>query len=405
MICLHNFKLGLRMKKLKQSLFISLIFISACTKNTSELFSNCKLPIADGRGGVAIGGFPRYSERLRSTGTVNVTFLMVDFPDSVATMSVATAYAKVSGAKQFFSDMSYSKMNYNMSAPSSSWIRMPKASTQYSFGTYQNHIAYVRDAVTAADSTVDFSNTDSLVIIQNPDTTSISSIGPSMALSAGQGVTADGKEMLNIVTSGNDINVHGYLWLNHEVTHTLGLVDLYSSSPASSSFHDSLPYTGGFSLMGLSSISAMFAPSMLAWERYVLGWIDDSQVTCVNPRKDGEATALLAPINTTGGMKALIVPVGQYKVVVIESRRRQNVDANLTKEGALVYSVDSSIQSGKGPIKVFPTGSEADPWFAQSPRSAGESVIVEGIKVEVLSSNSEGDTVKVSGDKIQIDKK
>lgn len=338
-------------------------------------------------------------------GTVKVTILMVDFPDSVASMSVATAYAKISGAKQFFTDMSYGKMTYDISQPSSSWIRMPKASTQYNFSTGQSHLAYVKDAVAAADSTVDFSTTDSLVVIQNPDTTSISAIGPSMALSKGQGVTADGKEMLNIVTSGNDINVHGYLWLNHEVTHTLGLVDLYASSPASSSFHDSLPYTGGFSLMGLSSIAAMFAPSPLAWERYVLGWIDDSQVNCVNPRKDGEATALITPINTIGGTKALIVPVGDTKVVVIESRRRQNVDANLSKEGALVYTVDSSIQSGAGPVKVFPSGSESDPWFAQSPRAAGETVTIEGIKVEVLTSTTEGDTVKVSGDKIQIDKK
>lgn len=376
----------------------------ACTKNPSELFTNCKLPIADGRGGAAIGGFPRYPERLASTGTVNVTILMVDFPDSPAAGSVATTYAKISGAKQFFTDMSYGKLNYNMSAPANVWFRMPKASTQYTFSNSQSHMNYVRDAVSAADSTVDFSNTDSLVIIQNPETTAISSIGPALPLSAGMGVTADGKEMLNIVTSGNDLSTHEYLWLNHEVTHTLGLVDLYSYSPASSSFSDLVPYTGGFSLMGVSSVSAMFAPSMLAWERWVLGWVDDSQVQCVNPRKDGEVTTLITPINDTGGMKAVIVPVGETKAVVIESRRQQGVDANLTKTGALVYTVDSSIQSGRGPVKVFPAGGASDSWFAQSPRAAGESVTVEGVKVEVVSSTSSGDTVRVSADKVQITK-
>ncbi|MBX9767791.1 MAG: hypothetical protein K2X47_11015, partial [Bdellovibrionales bacterium] len=278
---------GSLLKKISSAVMsLSFLSLTNCTKNASELFSNCKLPIADGRGGVAIGGFPRYPDRLRSTGTAKVTILMVDFSDSPATGAVATTYAKVAGAKQFFTDMSYGAFTYDMVQPANTWFRMPRPSTQYNFSTYQNHIAYVRDAVAAADSTVDFSTTDSLVIFQNPETTSISSIGPSMALSPGAGVTADGKEMLNIVTSGNDLSTHEYLWLNHEVTHTLGLVDLYASSPASSNFYDMLPYTGGFSLMGISSISAMFAPSLTAWERWVLGWVSDSQVSCVNPRKD-----------------------------------------------------------------------------------------------------------------------
>lgn len=376
----------------------------SCAKKSSELFSLCKLPIADGRGGVAIGGFPRYSSRLNSTGTVNVTVLMIDFPDSVASMSVGTAYAKISGAKQLFSDMSYTRLNYNMSQPANTWFRMPKASTQYNFGSYQSHLAYVQDAVTAADATVDFSTTDSLVIIANPDTTTISAIGPSLALNPGYGVTADGKEMLNIVTSGNDLNTAGYIWLNHEVTHTLGLVDLYALAPVSSSFSDMLPFTGGFSYMGISSLTALFAPSLTAWERWVLGWIDDSQVQCENPRSTGELTALITPLNDVGGKKAVIVPVGATKVVVVESRRQQGLDSNLSKPGALVYTVDSSIQSGYGPIKVYPAGGASDPWFAQSPRAAGESVTVNGVKVEVLSSTASGDTVRISADKIQIDK-
>ena len=60
-------------------LILSLAMSVSCTKNSGELFSNCKLPIADGRGGAAIGGFPRYSSRMNSTGTVNVNFIMVDF--------------------------------------------------------------------------------------------------------------------------------------------------------------------------------------------------------------------------------------------------------------------------------------------------------------------------------------
>jgi M6 family metalloprotease-like protein len=390
--------------KSKLVFLLGLIFLTACTKESGELFANCKLPIADGRGGAAIGGFPRYSSRLNSTGTVNVTFLMVDFSDSVAATSVASVYANVSDAKQFFTDMSYGRLTYNMVAPGASWVRMPHPTTSYNFTTGLR--AYIEDAVAAADAAgMNFATTDLVVVIQNPETTTISEIGPATLLDAGQGITVDGRELLNFVTSGNDYATHGYLWLNHESTHTLGLVDLYASSPASSSFADLVPYTGGFSLMGVSSVTAMFAPSHTAWERYVLGWIDDSQVDCVNPHSSGDHTATITPINTSGGKKAVIIPVGETRAVVVESRRATSYDTNMTKEGALVYLVDSSIQSGNGPMRVYPNAGSSDPWLASSPRAVGESVTVEGIKVEVTSSSpTGGDTIRVSVDGILVAK-
>jgi M6 family metalloprotease-like protein len=394
----------MKTKKLNFIILILSFFIFAtCTKQSSDYYSNCKLKIADGRGGAAIGGFPRYPDRLDSVGTVKVTFIFVDFSDAPAGVSVASVYSKLANAKQFYTDQSYGNFNYDMSEPANVWHRMPRPSTEYSFNS-GSHLDYVRDAVEAADDDIDFSDTDSLVIIQNPDSTDISDIGPSLPLSRGQGITADGNEMLNIVTSGNDLDEHEYLWLNHEVLHTLGLVDLYSSDPKSNDFHDLVPYTGGFSLMGVSSVNAMFAPSLTAWERYVLGWVSDSQVECVNPFKDGKVTKLITPINETGGRKAMIIRVGETKAVVIESRRAQDYDSNLSKEGALVYTVDSSVQSGKGPLRVYPAGDKNDSWFANSPRAAGESVSVEGLKIKVISSTADGDEVQVSAEKIQIDR-
>ncbi len=50
-----------------------------------------------------------------------------------------------------------------------------------------------------------------------------------------------------------------------------------------------------------------------------------------------------------------------------------------------------------------PAGGDSDPWFAKSPRAVGESVTVEGIKVEVTATSSTGgDTVRVSADGVQV---
>ena len=58
--------------------------------------TDCKLPVADGRGDVSIGGWPRIDERLKSTGDVTATVVMVDFPDAPASMTPTDAFARIS---------------------------------------------------------------------------------------------------------------------------------------------------------------------------------------------------------------------------------------------------------------------------------------------------------------------
>ncbi len=386
---------------MKQIFFYLSLFISvtACAKKKSDqIYTNCKLPIADGRGGVAIGGFPRYPDRLASTGTVNATVIFVDFSDAPATKTPAQAFAMVSGATATFTEQSYGRMTYTMT-PTLQWFRMSKPSTSYSYSG-SGHLTFIQEAVSVADSTVNFSTTDSLVIITNPDSTQFSQ-GPAMATTAGNGVTADGHEMVNVVTSGNDLNSWGSIWLNHEVTHTLGLVDLYSYT--NTTFPDILYDVGKFSYMGFNSFTSN-SPGLTAWERWVLGWLDDSQVTCATPRTSGEINTLITPIGTSGGQKAVIIPVGDTKVVVVESRRASGIDANIVKTGALVYTVDSSVPSGYGAVQVFPKGGSSDPYLTLSPRATGESVTVAGIKVEVVASDATGDTVKISANKLWVEK-
>ncbi|MBS1983897.1 MAG: hypothetical protein JST16_06970 [Bdellovibrionales bacterium] len=372
--------------------------LPACSKKRSdETFSNCKLPIASPRQDVAIGGFPRNQYRIATTGTVHVTIIMVDFPDAVATKTPAEAYALVSGATATFTEMSYGQLNYTMS-PTLQWFRMSKASTQYSFSTSETHLAYLKEAVALADSTVNFSSTDLLVVLANPDSTGIGDRGPTYIGSPGGGVTADGNEMLNAITSGHDLNTWGSIWLNHESTHSMGLPDLYSFAAPGT-----LPFSGGFSYMGYNSFDSN-APGLTAWERWVLGWLDDSQVLCSNPRVDGAINTLITPIGVTGGQKAVVVPISDTKVVVVESRRANGIDANIGKTGALVYTVDSSVDSGYGPIQVYPRGGADDTLFVQSTRTTGESVAAGGIKVEVVSSTSAGDTVNITSDVLWIDR-
>ena len=359
-----------------------------------DLLADCKLPVADGRGDISIGGWPRIDERLKSTGGVIATVVMVDFPDAPASMTPTDAFARISQSADVFNEMSYGKLSYTFK-PALKWYRMSKKSTDYVAGgwTFIKHREYITEAAKLADVDIDFSKTDSLIILANPDSTGIGNSGPAFAAIRKNGITLDGKYISNGATSAYDLNNWKSIWLNHEVTHTLGLVDLYASTQSNpANRYDGFRYTGEFSYMGFSSYESN-APSLFAFERWNLGWINDSQIKCL---KDAKSTELISPVQTSGGVKAVIIPISRTKAVVIESRRAIGIDKNIAKSGALVYVVDSSIQSGQGPVKVFPSDVSSDPRYLKAPRAFGESVTTEGITVKVTKSDASGDTVEIT---------
>jgi len=366
---------------------------ASSTTGTMTSISACKLPVADGRGDVSIGGWPRISERLKTTGTVVATVIMVDFPDAPAKISPQEAFARISGATDTFNEVSYGRLNYSFQ-PQYKWYRMSKSSTQYAplNKSFLTHRDYILEATALADADINFGSTDSVIILSNPDASGIGNAGPAFSAVNRGGITLDGKYISNGATSAYDLNYWKSIWLNHEVTHTLGLVDVYAATTENSSNrYDGHRYVGEFSYMGLSSFDGN-APSLFAFERWNLGWLDDSQIVCSSEKAISQ---LIAPVQTTGGIKALILPLSRTKALVVESRRAIGLDSKIAKTGALVYTVDSSVQSGNGPVRVYPNSVSTDPRYLQAPRAVGESVTVEGITVTVTSSDLNGDTVSI----------
>jgi M6 family metalloprotease-like protein len=361
------------------------------TSNTS--ITECKLPVADGRGDVSIGGWPRITERSKTTGTVNATVIMVDFSDAPATMTPQAAFAKISGATATFSEVSYGQLNYSFN-PQFKWYRMSKPSTQYAPLTqsFLTHRAYIAEAAALADAEVDFSTTDNIIILANPDARGLGDAGPAFTAIRGNGLTLDGKYISNGTTSAYDLNHWKSIWLNHEITHAMGLVDVYAATRENAAnSYDGHRYVGEFSYMGFSSFDGN-APSLFAFERWNLGWLEDSQIVCTSAK---EISQLITPVQSAGGIKAVIVPLSRTKALVVESRRAIGIDKNIAKTGALVYVVDSSLQSGYGPVKIYPSSVATDPRYLQAPRAVGESVTVEGITVSVTSATSAGDIVSI----------
>lgn len=356
--------------------------------SSSDSIDKCKIPsYAFTNVGL---GLPNPVHKLPTVGDVKTIVLFADFNDSPASQTPEQVFSLISPkAETFFRDISYGKMDYVLE-PQFTWLRLSQPSSYYGEGirSYDGHLQFIQEAVTLADANVDFSTADSVLVLVPPEASGVP-YGPAFGANPGEGYSADGKVFSNGVTSGADLIGWGFLWLNHETGHIMGLPDLYAYQFDSSNYDDQHRFVGGFGLMGFIDGNA---PEFFAFERWQMGWLDDNQIFC---QLDGEQTITLTAIETIGGTKAVIIPVSETKVVVVESRRRLGYDANLIKEGALVYTIDTSIYSGEGSLVVYPI-LENDPYRDQSPLAVGESFTIDGVIITVIEATSAGDVVQVT---------
>ena len=334
----------------------------------------CKLG-AGAAGGIGLG-FPRSPDRLRATGTVRVVVLFADFPDVSASMTPAQVMDILSPtAVDFVADVSYGRMQLELD-PLLEWLRMSQDSSAYAaaIAAFAPHRDWLQEAIDLADARVDFSDADLVLLMAAPNASAIG-YGPTWIGNAGPGgaLEADGAMIKNGITSGADLLAWGGIWLNHEMGHSLGLVDSYS-------FTEPTGFTRPFSLMDLISSEA---PEYLAYERWLLGWLDDERVACLPE----SASLLLAPIEQPEGLAAAVVPLSATRAIVVESRRALGWDEALTDEGAVVYTVDTAVASGSGPIRVLND---------QRALQAGDSLTVEGVTIEVTASSGAGDAVTLT---------
>jgi hypothetical protein len=131
----------------------------------------------------------------------------------------------------------------------------------------------------------------------------------------------------------------------HETGHLLGLPDLYSTgSPRTFHLWDTMAWGAGSRAGG-----------MFAWHRWKLGWLDASQVACLNGRRS--VTATVAPLERPGGTKAIVFR-GAKSAYVVEVRQRLAEDAAICRTGVLIYRVLFDAPSGSADVYLIRASSE-----------------------------------------------
>ena len=299
-------------------------------------------------------GIPTGPGFARATGTVRALNLMVDFPDAPGQGSPLDRLAEFfPQTREWFAISSYGRLDYRAEAPVTRWLRMPRRFTEYGIERgapfEPAYRVLAQDIVAAADPEVDFRSYDLINILVTPNA------GPS-ALDTVLSVTFSGNAQAPVadgVTVANASFVYsrqddgsgsydetGYRVLPHENGHVFGLPDLYTPD-------------GGGAVGHWDIMSEDWGANndLLAWHKWKLGWLDDSQVACaVTP---GTSEHVLTPLARAGGTKLVVVPLSARSGYAVELRTRGGNDEEVCRPGVLIYRVDADVDTGRGPVTVF----------------------------------------------------
>jgi len=299
-------------------------------------------------------------------------------------------------------------IEYSSDVPSEVLIRYPDKYLPFSkklkpyeisHGLQRPHPTFAKDVLAEVDSQINFSGAQMVVVVV-PGGTPLDVIqqGPLGDFITQEGTIGAGSSVYPD-TYANPSRLqyaglaHPYVWL-HEFFHLgIPLDDHYGDRG-----------TDVKSEYGMGSWTLMTpgpgGGDLSIWEKWILGYIADSQVRCAD--KSNTSLHWLAPssVKTTED-KALVIPLSQTKVIVIESIRAAGLYYKWPKNtwGALTYVVDVSKEKhGYGMKLILPQNRSAGtiPYtFAEAPLRKGESIIYEGVKISIVESGDFGDVVKV----------
>ncbi|WP_329120225.1 M6 family metalloprotease domain-containing protein [Streptomyces sp. NBC_01353] len=345
-----------------------------------------------------------YPQPVRSLDAV---MIFLSFPDSTpltSTDELAADHFPSTG--EFFRRASYGRFALHPDTQRS-WTPMPQASTAYAIQRdweAGKRAAYLRDALAAADDQVDFSRYDIVYLVADPDAPGVDS-DATKVVNLESPLTVDGTEIKRVVTVFErhppDRNV-----LAHETGHVFDLPDLYHRPMDGKGDWDT--HVGDWDVMG-SQFG--LAPDLFGWHKWKLGWLDRSNVICVQEPGTRllslESLAAAPVVGGTVGKRLAVVRTGMGTALAIEARGSTGNDQDTCTEGVLIYRVRNEAASGDGPVEVVDTHPKTEacwdrsvyPPLADAPLAVGESFTVPGeeARVEVVDRTPAGAwTVKVT---------
>jgi len=342
-------------------------------------------------------GFPKVRTRIKSYGNVKALIVPLDFTDIVGKDNPVTYFTPIAeGVNTYYNTISYGRVAFDFTIlPNYVHMDFPISKFGIANTVGSGDVAGYRKAI--IDSTNPFINYADYeaVYFLVPKEMPMALMGWGPAITSPYNV--DGGYIINGATGGadmyfnekNGINGATWKWMAHETGHAFGWYDEDYKHESQS--------LGNWGLMSQSWTNDVIEQN--AWDRYLQGWLEESQVGCTS--KDSLSTAKEFTINAlslnNGEQKAVMIPLSGFKILVAESRRASKLDNFVkTKEGLLVYTVDMTIgQLGGGYVTIRRPDSTSKV-FLDAALQQGDSVTIDGVTITVTKSGLSSDSISVS---------
>jgi M6 family metalloprotease-like protein len=349
-----------------------------------------------------LSGFPLDSLKISTNGSIRAKVLYLDFLDYRQNPNGPSLEQQFfplgNDVNRYLEFISYGKMNYDWDIHPEPLL-MPKNVREYQLtradarpGFYPT-LNIVYEVLEMYRDQVDFTSSEVILLIFNQNIPFYLA-DASGAHHAGLGnpfITNQGS-IYNAVTIGSDWPNHKWQVVVHELGHSMGLIDLYDYGPLET-WSEGLRFVGGFDIMGAVDGDNL---EFLGWHRYLVNWVDDEQVLCVDPTLE----SITIPMQTIGlpaepeDIQMVVIPIDRYKVLVIEAKEVNPFC--LVCDGLLVYTVDTTIPSGRGSIKVIPIDRSTHVFKNDAMIRVGETLIAYGFEISLQSASPEGYVVEIN---------
>lgn len=341
-------------------------------------------------------GFPKVRTRIKSYGNVKALIVPLDFTDVPGKDNPVTYFTPIAnGVNKYYNTISYGRLAFDFTILPS-YVHMNFPISKYGIANTVGAgdvEGYRKAIIEATDSQIDYASYEAVYFLV-PKEMPMSLMGWGPAITAPYPVT--GGYIINGATGGADMYFNEsngiigatWKWMAHETGHAFGWYDEDYKHQSST--------LGNWGLMSQSWTNDVIEQN--AWDRYLQGWLEESQVGC-SPKSTlttAKEFTLSALGDNNGDQKAVMVPLSGSKILVMESRRKSSLDNfKQTGEGLLVYTVDMTIgQLGGGYVTIRRPGSK-DPDFRDAALREGDSVTVDGVTITVTKAGTSGDAIIV----------
>lgn len=260
------------------------------------------------------------------------------------------------------------------------------------------HVRFNADVVKAADPVIDFTGAN-IVFVVPPPNTDAGVFGQAAlgSMQTNEGYVAVSSTQYGALAANPQnskyTNLGHPFWWIHELFHAgYGFDDHYGDTR-----NDVSTEYG----MGWMTMMTPWGGDLTTWEKWILGFMRDSQVRCVT--SSSTSTHWIVPSTVNSQLpKLTVVPVSSTKAILVESLRPAGLYYKhpAKSQGVIVYELDLMKDShGMGMKLSLPIGRQVNlngPFFmADVPLKQGEATELLGRRVTVVESGTFGDVVRV----------